>query len=64
MQKPQLGAKGGVSMSVAVEAEINCSTDQQSSLSYSLLFLQQWISVQNLQHRLAGPIKEKTEQKR
>lgn len=27
MQKPQLGAKGGVSMSVAVEAEINCSTD-------------------------------------
>lgn len=34
MQKPQLGTNDDASMSVAVEAEINCSTDQQSSLSF------------------------------
>lgn len=34
MQKPQLGTHDDASMSVAVEAEINCSTDQQSSLSF------------------------------
>lgn len=64
MQKPQLGTNGDASMSVAAEAEINCSTDQQSSLSFWFWFLQQWISVPYLQHRLAGPIKEKPEQKR